>query len=60
VGIIKQNTSGESKIKFPFLYDDIKIRLYKLTEQANLDFGKTINFLDVQIVQNSLLKGIHF
>jgi hypothetical protein len=42
-------------------YDDVEIRLYKLNNTVSeLRFWRNNVLLDVQIVKNTLLKGIHF
>ena len=42
-------------------YDDVEIRLYKLNPQASeLRFWRNDKLLDVQVIKNALLKGIHF
>ena len=42
-------------------YDDVEIRLYKLSPEASqLRFWRNDKLLDVQVIKNALLKGIHF
>jgi hypothetical protein len=42
-------------------YDDVEIRLYKLNQETSeLRFWRNDNILDIQIIKNILLKGIHF
>jgi hypothetical protein len=42
-------------------YDDVEIRLYKLNQEiSELRFWRNEHLLDLQIIKNTLLKGIHF
>jgi hypothetical protein len=42
-------------------YDDVEIRLYKLNKDiSELRFWRNNKLLDVQIIKNILLKGLHF